>query len=188
MLRGLDAWFATEVLPHEGLLRRYLLRMCRDPSEVADLIQEAYVRVYERAREQQPQQPKAFLFETARNLMTDHRRRRRVVSIHTVYELDGIDSLVDEITPERRLSARQDLGRLAQAFNTLSDKCRDVVWFRRVEGLSQRETADRMGLKEDAIESQLARGIRALARATFGAACEIDSLPSKARVRYESEQ
>jgi RNA polymerase sigma factor (sigma-70 family) len=170
MLQGLDAWFATEVLPHERLLQRYLLRVWRNPCEVADLMQEVYVRVYERARQERPRQAKAFLFATARNLMTDQLRSSPVVSINTVHDVDSIEALVDEISPERRLSARQDLGRVAQAFDSLSDKCRDVIWFRRVEGLSQRETADRMGLKEDAIESQLARGIRALARAIFRAA------------------
>jgi RNA polymerase sigma factor (sigma-70 family) len=188
MLEGLDHWFATEVLPHEGLLHRYLLRVWRNPSEVADLIQEVYVRVYEHARDQRPQKPKAFLFATARNLMTDHLRRSRVVSIDTVQDVDGVELLVDEISPERQLSARQDLGRLAQAFDSLSDKTRDVIWFRRVEGLSQRETADRMGLKEDAIESQLARGIRSLTRAIFGSVSEPDLPSSKARIRYESER
>jgi RNA polymerase sigma factor (sigma-70 family) len=188
MLQGLDQWFAMEVLPHEGLLRRYLLRVWRNPSEVADLIQEVYVRVYERARDQRPLKPKAFLFATARNLMTDELRRSPVVSIDTVQEIEGFDAMVDDLSPERRVSARQDLGRLANAFDLLSDKCRDVIWFRRVEGLSQRETADRMGLAEDAIESQLARGIRTLARAVFGAANKSDSLSSKARIRHESEQ
>jgi RNA polymerase sigma factor (sigma-70 family) len=188
MLQGLDQWFATEVLPLEALLRRYLLRVWRNPSEVADLVQEVYVRVYERAREQRPQQPKAFLFATARNLMTDHLRKSRVVSIDAVHEVDGIDAVVDELSPERRLSARQELGRLAQAFDSLSDKCRDVIWFRRVEGLSQRDTATRMGLKEDAIESQLARGIRALARATFATTNESDLPSSKAKIQNESER
>ncbi len=185
MLSGLDHWFATEVLPHEGLLRRYLLRVWRNPSEVADLMQEVYVRVYERARVQRPRQPKAFLFATARNLMTDQLRRSRVVSIDSVQEMDGIEGLVDELSPERHLSARQDLGRLARAFDLLSDKCRDVIWFRRVEGLSQRETADRMGLKEDAIESQLARGIRALAQAIFRPGNETDSPGSRAGIHSE---
>ena len=188
MLKGLDHWFATEVLPHEGQLRRYLLRVWRNPSEVADLIQEVYVRVYEHAREQRPLQPKAFVFATARNLMTDLLRKSRVVSIDTVQEMDQIESMVDELTPERRLSARQDLGRLAHAFDLLSDKCRDVVWYRRVEGLSQRETAKRLGLKETAIESQLARGVRALANAIFGAADETNTPSAKAGIRYESEQ
>ena len=188
MLRGLDQWFAAEVLPHERLLQRYLLRVWRNPSEVPDLVQEVYVRVYERAREQLPQQPKAFLFATARNLMTDHLRRSRVVSIHTVHLVEGVEAVVDELSPERRLNARQELGRVAQAFDSLSDKCRDVIWFRRVEGLSQRETAERMGLKEDAIESQLSRGIRALARALFGSTAESDLTSSNVEVRYESER
>jgi RNA polymerase sigma factor (sigma-70 family) len=188
MLRGLDQWFATEVLPHERILERYLSRVWRNPSEVPDLVQEVYVRVYERARDQLPQQPKAFLFATARNLMTDHLRRSRVVSINTVEAVDTLEAAVDEISPERRLSARQELGRVARAFDSLSDKCRDVIWFRRVEGLSQRETAERMGLKEDAIESSLSRGIHALARALFGTVDERDSAPPKVKVRYESER
>lgn len=187
MLRGLDHWFATEILPHEGLLTRYLLRVWNDPSEVPDLMQEVYVRVYERAGGELPQQPKAFLFATARNLMTDQIRRRRVVSINTLPESDGFDVLVDEISPERRLSARQELSCVAHAFDSLSDKCRDVIWFRRVEGLSQRETADRMGLKEEAIESQLARGIRTLARAMFGASGEPARASSKEGGRRESD-
>jgi RNA polymerase sigma factor (sigma-70 family) len=188
MLRGLDQWFVAEVLPHERLLQRYLLRVWRNPSEVPDLVQEVYIRVYERAREQLPQQPKAFLFATARNLMTDHLRRSRVVSIHTVHSVEGVEAVADELSPERRLNARQELGRVAQAFDSLSDKCRDVIWFRRVEGLSQRETAERMGLKEDAIESQLSRGIRSLARALFGSADESDLTSSNVEVRYESER
>ena len=188
MLTGLDHWFATEILPHEGLLTRYLLRAWNDPAEVADLMQEVYVRVYERARSDLPLQPKAFLFATARNLMTDQMRRRRVVSINTLPESDAFETLVDEISPERRLSARQELNCLAQAFDSLSDKCRDVVWFRRVEGLSQRETADRMGLGEDAIESQLARGLRTLARAIFGATGDQVRPPSKEKARRESDR
>jgi RNA polymerase sigma factor (sigma-70 family) len=188
MLQGLDQWFATEVLPHEGLLQRYLLRVWRNPSEVADLMQEVYVRVYEHARDQRPLQPKAFLFAIARNLMADHVRRSRVVSISTLHDVDGSEAVVDELSPERHVGARQDLGRLALAFDSLSDKCRDVVWFRRVEGLSQRETADRMGLKEEAIESQLARGIRALARVIFATPQESDLPTSKAKSRYESER
>jgi DNA-directed RNA polymerase specialized sigma24 family protein len=57
-----------------------------------------------------------------------------------------------------------------------------------VEGLSQRETAERLGVKEEAIESQLARGIRALAHAIFGAADETHPPSAKVRIRYESEQ
>ena len=64
----------------------------------------------------------------------------------------------------------EQLRDLARAFDSLSEKCRNVVWLRRVEGLSQRETAQRLELHEGAVESQLARGLSVLALAVFGSA------------------
>jgi len=190
MLTGLDQWFATEILPHERLLLRYLLRVWRNSSDVPDLLQEVYVRVYESARTQLPRQPKPFLFATARNLMADQIRRRRIVSIDTAgRDTEYLNAMVDELSPERQLNAGQELHRLAVAFDSLSDRCREVIWFRRVEGLSQRETAERLGLTEEAIESQLARGMRALARAIFNADADGPGAPKipKERRSHDSE-
>ena len=169
VLNDLDQWFATEILPHEGLLVGYLTRVWPNTSDVLDLRQDIYVRVYESARRSRPSSPKAFLFATARNLMTDRVRHSRVVPIDLTADFEGSDALIDDVSPERHLSARQELRRLATALDALSEKCRNVVWLRRVEGLSQRETAQRLGLDEGAVESQLGRGVRALAQAVFGA-------------------
>ena len=168
MLTALDQWFAAEILPHEGVLVRYLTRVWPNSADVLDLRQDIYVRVYESARSTLPTSPKAFLFATARNLMTDRIRHSRVVFIDSTQDYESLNVLVDEISPERRLSARQELRNLARAFDSLSEKCRNVVWLRRVEGLSQRETARRLELNEGAVESQLARGLRVLALAVFG--------------------
>jgi RNA polymerase sigma-70 factor (ECF subfamily) len=137
-------------------------------SEIPDLRQDIYVRVYESARDCRPASPRAFLFATARNLLTDHIRRSRVVSIDATADMAAFDALVDEVSPERHVGATQELQSLSLAFDSLSDKCRRIVWLRRVEGLSQRQTAERLGLREVAVESQLARGMRTLARAVFG--------------------
>jgi len=79
-----------------------------------------------------------------------------LVAIDCVADPDDLKVLVDNMSPERRLDARQELAILARAFDSLSDKCQDVVWLRRVEGLSQRDTGQRLGLREGAVESQLA--------------------------------
>jgi RNA polymerase sigma factor (sigma-70 family) len=180
-----DQWFAAEILPHEGALLRYLTRVWPNAAEVLDLRQDIYVRVYESARGTRPVSPKAFLFATARNLMTDRVRHRRVVFIDA-QDFDGSNVLIDEISPERRVGARQELRTLARAFDSLSDKCRNVIWLRRVEGLSQRETAQRLGLHEGAVESHLARGIRALALAVFGSAEVTGARPEKGKSHHES--
>jgi RNA polymerase sigma factor (sigma-70 family) len=163
-----DQWFAEQILSHEVSLTRYLNRVWSNMSEIPDLRQDIYVRVYESARDSRPASPRAFLFATARNLLTDHIRRSRVVSIEPTADEAALDALVDEVSPERQVGASQELQSLALAFDSLSDKCRSVVWLRRIEGLSQRQTAERLGLREVAVESQLARGMRLLARAVFG--------------------
>jgi RNA polymerase sigma factor (sigma-70 family) len=185
VINALDQWFASEILPHEGVLVRYLIRVWPNRSEVVDLRQDIYVRVYESARTALPTIPKAFLFATARNLMTDRIRHSRVVLIDSRPDFEGLN-LVDELSPERWLSARQELRNLAKAFDSLSEKCRSVIWLRRVEGLSQRETAQRLGLREGAVESQLARGVRVLARAVFGAPDGFDTQDERSASEHES--
>ncbi len=168
MKPDLDHWFATEILPHEAALTRYLRRVWFNHAEVPDFRQDVYVRVYESAAKVRPAAPKAFLFTTARNLVVDRVRRERIVSIDYTQDLDSLNVLVDELGPEQRLSARQELRRLAAALDQLPDDCRDVIWLRRVEGLSQREAAERLGMPEGTLESHLCRGLQALMKAVFG--------------------
>jgi RNA polymerase sigma factor (sigma-70 family) len=167
-MNALDEWFASEILPHEGELVRYLTRVWPNRTEVSDLRQEVYVRIYESASRSLPDTPRAFLLATARNLVADRVRRERIVSIDYTQDLEVLNVLVDEVSPEQRVSARQELRRLSDALDDLSDNCRAVVWLRRVEGLSQREAAQRLGMNEGAVEGYLSRGVRALARAFFG--------------------
>jgi RNA polymerase sigma factor (sigma-70 family) len=177
MSRGIDAWFVEEILPLEALLARYLHRMWRNPSDLPDLVQEVYIRVYESARTTLPTKPKAFLMATARNLVIDQIRRRQALPMGTVEHPGEFEAMVDEISPERHVSAREELMAMATALDTLSEKCRRVLWLRRVEGMSQRETGELMGLSDEAVESQLARGIRALMRARFGIVPKRERLP-----------
>jgi RNA polymerase sigma factor (sigma-70 family) len=188
MLTPLDQWFAAEILPLEGALVRFLSRVWPNPAEVPDLRQDIYVRVYESARRGFPHSPRAYLFKTARNLMADRVRRARIVHIDSNQDFEVLNVLIDEISPERRLAARQELQHLAQAFDALSDKCRSVVWLRRVEGLSQQETARRLGMREGAVESQLGRAVRILAMAVFGSFNQLDASQGQGRSRHESEQ
>jgi len=169
MDEDLDAWFAREILSHEGSLVRYLLRTWPHRDDVHDLRQEAYIRVYEAAARARPAAPKSFLFTTARNLMTDRIRRGRVVSIEAAEDLDDLNVLVDEISPEQHASARQQLRRLADAFDRLPPKCRQVVWMRKVEELPQKEVASRLGINEGTVEKHVAKGVRLLADWLYGA-------------------
>ena len=161
----LDAWFIEEVLPLEGMLERYFRRNWRDPDEVSDLRQEVYVRVYVGCAAARPASARAFVLSTARNLLIDRVRRAQVVSIETYADIESLNPAVDELSPERHLSARSELRLLQAALELLPSRCREVVELRKIEGLSQREVAARMGIAEDTVEKQVAKGVRILAQA-----------------------
>lgn len=191
MAESLDAWFAREILPLEGALLRYLARTWMRRDEIHDLRQEIYVRVYEAAAKSLPLSPKSFVFTTARNLMTDRIRRGRVVSIEATADLEALNVLVDEISPEHRASARQELSRLAQALDRLPPQCRNVVWLRKVEGISQRQVAERLGISEGAVEKHITKGVRLLARSLFGSKTSEHGVDAPLQVQedeYEQQQ
>lgn len=177
---ALDHWFTHEILVHEAALLRYLRRTWRYPHEVHDLRQEVYIRVYEAAAKARPHSPKSFLFTAARHLMADRLRRERVVSIEAMGDVDALNVLIDDLTPERRFDARHQLRRLAEALDRLPDRCREVVWLRRVEELPQKAVAARLGIAEKTVEKQVAKGARLLAAYLHG-----DASPDAADAQHE---
>ena len=163
----LDTWFKREILAHEASLVRYLFRTWPHRQEVFDLRQDVYVRVYEAAAKARPQAPKSFLFATARHLMTDRIRRKRIVSIDAVGDLDALNVMVEDISPEQRISAYEELRRLAEAIDQLPPRCREVVWLRRVDELAQKDVAVRLGITQKVVEKHVMKGMKLLAAALF---------------------
>lgn len=168
MEESLDTWFKREILAHEAMLLRYLRRVWPRKDEVHDLRQETYARVYQAAMASRPASARSFLFTTAHHLMADRVRHERVVSIEAVGDIEALNVLSDEISTERRVGARQELERLARALDLLPPKCRKVLWLRRVEGLSQKEVAERLGVSVKTVEQHVSKGGRLLAEYMLG--------------------
>lgn len=165
---SIDEWFTHEVLPLGPMLMRFLQRNKCNAAEIADLSQEAYARVYEAAQRERPLQVKPFLFQVARNLMIDRLRKQSVVSLETMADFDLLNVSDDKPSSEAYVAARQELRLLQTALDDLPPRCREVVLMRKVEGLSQREVAKRMGITIETVENQVAKGVRLLAQALGG--------------------
>ncbi len=166
-------WFVREVLPLEALLMHFLHQNWRDKAEIEDLRQDVYAQVLEAARKEIPDKPKAFIITTARNLLVDRIRHNQVVPIDAVSDLDDLDIAVDQPGPERSAIARDVLRRLQAAIDLLPPRCREAVLLRRVEGLSRREIAERMGVSENTVSDHITAGMRALADIYLGEAAEL---------------
>jgi RNA polymerase sigma-70 factor (ECF subfamily) len=158
-----DAWFVREVLPLEAQLMHFLRRSWRHPGDIDDLCQDIYVRVYEAACREIPHPAKPFVFATARNLLIDRARRAHIVSIDAVADPDVLGVPAEEPSPDRAIIAREELRRLQAALDRMPAGYRDALLMKKLEGLSRREIAERLGVSEKTVKHNIANAMYALA-------------------------
>lgn len=163
-----DLWFAREVLPLEAALMQFLQHHWRNRTDVEDLVQDVYVRIYELAQKQLPEHPRHFVFTTAKHLLIDRARRSQIIPIEALPDADTLDIALDTPGPERNAIARDELRRLQDALDRLPARNREVVVLARIEGLTGREIAARMGLAEATVSHHLSNGIAQLADMLYG--------------------
>jgi RNA polymerase sigma-70 factor (ECF subfamily) len=167
-VNDVNAWFIREVLPLEPLIMRYLRRQWPNPSEIEDIRQDVYVRCHEAGRRQIPNPTKPFVFRVAHDLLVDRIRREQVVPIEAVADFDELDIAIDAPSPDRSVIARDELRRLQAALDKLPPRAREAVVLGRIEGLSGREIAQRMGISAAAVSVHLANGIEVLGDILYG--------------------
>lgn len=169
---AVDAWFLRKVLPLEAELLGYFRRHWRNESDVRDLVQDVYVRVYTHfaaARKHEfPHNSRAFVFTAARNLLINKVRDQQVIPIETVADLESLADASDQPGPDRAVAARDELRHLQRALDRLPPRCREAVLLRQVEGLSRKEIAARMGISDATVREYLATGLFALSNLFFG--------------------
>lgn len=164
----LGAWFTREVLPLEAALTQFLHRNWRDQDDIKDLRQEVYVRLCEIAREKLPDPVRPLLFTIARGLLVDRIRKKNVVPIEAVADLDGLGIAIEPIGPDRTVAAREEIRRLQDAIDRLPPRAREAVTYARLEGLSGKEIALRVNLSEATVSYHLNHGLRLLADMLYG--------------------
>lgn len=164
--RGTDharvRWLAHEVLPHEQDVRAWLKRSLVTSNDVDDVIQEAYCRLAKLKAVEQIESPRAYFFQTARSVVLEQMRRARIVRIEAVTEIDALRVEWDEPSPERIAGGRKELERVLKIVATLPERSRRIFEMRRILGMSQREIAAQLGVTENVVENEAARGLKAV--------------------------
>lgn len=134
-------------------------RKLRNRQQAEDLAHDAFVRVLESGQDE-VEQPRAYLHQTARNIAVDgYRREDRRQSLEQ-QALDLSPSVDDD--PEAYMSALQLADRIERALAELPLNCRKVFVWQKLEGLTQAEIAERMGLTKNMVEKYMIRTLRHL--------------------------
>lgn len=159
------AFVGAQILPHEADVRAWLRRSGGAPPDIDDIVQETYCRLAALDSTAHIANGRAYFFRMARNISIERIRRARIVRIDRITEIDALNVVDDEPSPERVVASRRELGRVRRLIEDLPERCRQIFTLRRIHGLSQKEIAARLGITENVVETQAARGLRLILRA-----------------------
>lgn len=144
-------------------LARTVLRIV-PPKEVEDIVQETYVRVCQIERDgRHIQEPRAFLFKTARNLALDYLKRsetRLTTSLDDFVELNPEEAECFADQTFAAAASREEFALFCEAVRELPLQCRRVFVLKKVYGYSQQEIARQLDLSENTVEKHIAQGIK----------------------------
>lgn len=152
-------WLATHVMPHEPAVRGWLRRGRHLHADIDDIIQEAYAKLVCVSDVSIIQNVRAYFFQTAYSVVAGRLRRKNVVPMASISEIEGLHAGIYEITPEDSLAGRNELQLLADMIKRLPDKTRRVFVLRRVSGLSQKEVSSQTGIPESTVEKHVAKAL-----------------------------
>ncbi|MBP1843495.1 RNA polymerase sigma-70 factor (ECF subfamily) [Rhizobium petrolearium] len=158
----------------EGRLRRFFLRRLRNREDAADATQETFLRLLTAAPKEDLRNPHAYLFQVAKSVAHGITARLMRDSALFCEDLDQTQVADEAPGPERVVAARQQLALLIETILALPPKCRVVFVLSRLEGLSNGEIAEKLGVSRNMVEKHIIRALMACrqARQTTLSACE----------------
>jgi RNA polymerase sigma-70 factor (ECF subfamily) len=164
----LDAYLSRR----DDLVRFFAARL-RSMTAAEDLVQDLYVRVASLDGAEPVENPSAYLYRLASNLMLDRLRsdsragaRDRAWLQTQRLEVAG-EAVADEPSAEQNVAGRQRLAQLAHAIAELPPKTRRAFQLHKLEGMTQEETARVLGVSRKTVEKQISSALqRLLARLT----------------------
>lgn len=163
--------FGLLVSKYQRKLARLLSRLIRDPAEVEDIAQEAFVKAYRALPSFRGDS--AFYtwlyrigINTAKNHLVALGRRAPTTTEFNADEAEGFEDgeqLRDINTPESMLMSKQIADTVGEAMDQLPEELRMAITMREIEGLSYEDIAAAMNCPIGTVRSRIFRARDAIA-------------------------
>jgi RNA polymerase sigma factor (sigma-70 family) len=137
-------------------LRCDLQRYPSPRDDIEDAIQETFYRVLHGGHLGKLENPGAFLFKTARNILIDRYRKNKLEkNINDKYQLyTTTDSREEVVLEYSEMSIAYQ-----RALSELPRKCRQIFLMRRFDGLSNSEIATNLGISVRMVQKHMIRAL-----------------------------
>ncbi len=136
---------------HFDSVRSYLFYRGAGMDEASDLVQDVFLRLWEKQIEVDPKTAIGLLYKIAGDMYISKYRRVKL-------EMNYLNSLTNDrvdISPEDELKHKELFTNYKKALANLSEKQRTVFLMSRMEGMKYHEIAERLKLSVKAVEKRM---------------------------------
>ncbi|WP_139958385.1 RNA polymerase sigma factor [Flavicella sediminum] len=139
---------------------RFIVAKNKDKDEAFDVVQEAFIKIWENCNKFDLSKAKAYLLSTARNIFYNMKKHEKVVR---AYEQAAPDDLyTSNDTPEGALQEKEFKQKLEETINKLPDIQKEVFLLNRMEGKKYREIAELLDISVKAVEKRMSKALLTL--------------------------
>ncbi|MDP9901722.1 sigma-70 family RNA polymerase sigma factor [Variovorax ginsengisoli] len=148
--------------------RAHLWRVARKIVNTADLaddvVQDAYLKLVDGPCMRHADRPIGYCCQVVRNMALDYCRRHRVEASYRTFDIDveQLDMPATAATPDRMMCERQVICAIDKVLAGLAPRTRMVFELYRLEGLTQREIAQRLGCALGLVNGLIAEAAMAI--------------------------
>jgi RNA polymerase sigma-70 factor (ECF subfamily) len=167
---GDDSPLVRAFLDKRQNLVLFLAARTRSMSLAEDLVQDLYVKVAALDPGAEVRAPGPLLYRMAANLMVDQARsQQRALRRENQWRDDtrptlGGEDVVDEPAADQAMVSRERTRQLAEAVAALPPQMGRAFRLNKLEGLTQAQTADAMGVSRKMVEQHIQAAMKALTR------------------------
>lgn len=131
-------------------LFRFVYFKCRDQAQAEDIVQETFVKYWDKMDTVKEGCEKSYLYTTAKNQMLNMIAHDKVVHQHAQSLSHGkVDS------PEYEMEVTEFKEKLEKAIASLPENQKEVFLMNRIDGMKYREIAEALGLSQKAVEKRM---------------------------------
>ena len=140
-------------------LVNFLRRRLRVGEDARDVAQEAYIRLMQYEGSTDVKSPESLLFRIAINIANDVGRADKVRHLADHCDIDGLDFDSGVASPEREVSASQQLDLLYATIEQLPPRCRQVFLLSRFQNMTYPQIAEHCGISVKMVEKHISRAL-----------------------------
>lgn len=159
----LDRLFRTE----HSWLTGYVRRRLGSHEDIYDLVQEAFARLASARPATLEGSPEAYLRRILQNLLINRAKRKETRLAGSHLPIDEFVTPSVEPNQAWRIEADDMLSRYRSALGELPERTREVFMLHRVDELSYREIATKIGISTKAIEYHMTKALAHLDPALY---------------------